>query len=352
MNALTWIGIGLCIIQAGTFSGLNLAYFSISKLRLEVEAAQGNKKAKLISRMRKDSNLLLSTILWANVAVNVLLTLLSNSILAGAIAFLFSTVVLTLLGEIIPQAFFSRHAMAAAYYLSPIVRIYRVLLYVVAKPTALLLNAILGRETVKYFKESGLREVIRMHMEHDASDIAEVEGIGALNFLALDDLSVLEEGEYIDPESVIELPFEGTKPIFPVVKYEVDDPLLQQLVRSKKKWAIVVDADENPLAVINTNSFVSEALFSAEKFSPYRHCHRPITVTDPKSRLGDVLLRLKVHPEHNEDDVVDEDIIVIWTPRTRKIITGSDILGRLLRGIASTGNVRFQKIVRKEIVSS
>jgi hypothetical protein len=344
MTLLTWIGIFLCLVQAGMFSGLNLAFFSISKLRLEVEASQGNRKAQLISKMRKDSNLLLATILWANVAVNVLLALLSNSVLAGVVAFLFSTVVLTLFGEIIPQAFFSRYAMSAAYYLTPVVKFYRVLLFIVAKPTALLLNALLGRERVRYFKESGLREVIRMHMEKDSSDIAEVEGTGALNFLALDDLSVLEEGEVIDPQSIIQLPFDKGIPRFPVVSRETDDDFLRQLASSGKKWAIVLDTEGSPGAVINTNSFISDALFSKQAFLPLKHCHRPIAITDRETRLGDLLMRLKVHPEHEEDDVIDQDIVVVWTSESRRIITGSDILGRLLRGIVSEEHSRFQKI--------
>ena len=72
------------------FSGLNLAFFGISKLQLEVEAEAGNTAAKKILVLRKNSNFLLTTILWGNVGVNVLLTLLSNSVLAGISAFIFS----------------------------------------------------------------------------------------------------------------------------------------------------------------------------------------------------------------------------------------------------------------------
>ena len=60
--------------------------------------------------LRANSNFTLATILWGNVATNVLLTLLSESVLAGVGAFVFSTVVITFLGEIIPQAYFSRNA--------------------------------------------------------------------------------------------------------------------------------------------------------------------------------------------------------------------------------------------------
>ena len=41
-NVALWIGIAFCIAQTGIFLGLNLALFSVSKLRLEIEAASGS----------------------------------------------------------------------------------------------------------------------------------------------------------------------------------------------------------------------------------------------------------------------------------------------------------------------
>jgi CBS domain containing-hemolysin-like protein len=61
-----WVGIAFCIIQSAIFSGLNLAIFSVSKLRLEVEAAGGNRDAISLLGLRKDSNLTLSAVLWGN----------------------------------------------------------------------------------------------------------------------------------------------------------------------------------------------------------------------------------------------------------------------------------------------
>src|SRR5210317_1071778 len=128
MNTLIWLGIGFCITQSAMFSGLNLAFFSISKLRLEIEAKKNNRHALKIAKLRADSNFLLTTILWGNVGINVLLTLLSNSVMAGALSFIFSTFVITFFGEIIPQAYFSRHAMRTASLLSPILRFYQLVL--------------------------------------------------------------------------------------------------------------------------------------------------------------------------------------------------------------------------------
>jgi hypothetical protein len=53
-----------------------------------------------------------------------------------------------------------------------------------------------------------------------------------------------------------------------------------------------------------------------------------------RTLLGLVLSRLQVSPQEPADDVIDDDLILIWGEQKR-VITGSDILGRLLRGIAT-----------------
>ena len=140
VNALVWLGILFCISQSAMFSGLNLALIGISRLRIEVEASAGNPAALKILKLRRDVNFLLTTVLWGNVGINVLLTLLSNSVMAGVTAFLFSTVLITFAGEIIPQAYFSRHAMRMGALLAPVLRFYQLLLYPVAKPSAMVLG--------------------------------------------------------------------------------------------------------------------------------------------------------------------------------------------------------------------
>ena len=70
------------------------------------------------------------------------------------------------------------------------------------------------------------------------------------------------------------------------------------------------------------------------RFDPEIHWHRPIIVTNMRTPLGSVIGRMKVKPEHPEDDVIDDDLILVWGEQKR-IITGADLLGRLLRGIVT-----------------
>jgi hypothetical protein len=332
---IRWLGILLCLSQSAMFSGMNLAAFSISRLRLEVQVAAGNRNAQKVLALRQDANFLLTTILWGNVGINVLLTLLSDSVMAGILAFFFSTIVITLAGEIAPQAYFSRHALKMAAYLAPVLKFYQIVLFPVAKPTALILDKWLGPEGIHYFRERDLREVIKMHMAAEEAEVDHVEGAGALNFLAIDDLRVIHEGEQVDPDSVIALPMsKNGLPVFPVHERSSKDPFLRQIERSEKKWVILTDLEGEPQMVLDSDGFLRHALFHQEVCNPYAHCHRPVIVHDPMTSLGEVLSHLKVESKKPGDDVIDKDIILIWG-KDRRVITGADILGRLMRGITA-----------------
>ena len=140
------------------FSGLNLAFFSVTRMRLESEAEQENAAAVRILRLRSDANFLLCTILWGNVGVNVLLALLSESVLAGVGGFVFSTVGITIFGEIGPQAYFSRHTLRMGSLFTPVIRFYQVLLFPVAKPSSLILDGWVGPEGPNFIREPRRRD--------------------------------------------------------------------------------------------------------------------------------------------------------------------------------------------------
>lgn len=328
-----WIGIAFCVSQSAMFSGLNLAFFSISKMRLNIEISHGDRAAAQVLAMREDSNYLLTTILWGNVGINVLLTLLSNSVMAGAAAFLFSTVIITLFGEITPQAYFSRNALKMAAALAPVLRFYQILLWPIAKPSAKLLDLWLGPESIQFFKEKDIEEMLRLHMRDDTTEITHIEGKGALNFLQMDDLTVAEEGEPLDPLSVIALEFEGNRPIFPAITPSSDDSFLHQVQRSHKPWVVLTDPKGVPRLVMDADGFLSEALFEFDTFDPCTHCHHPMIVTNLEVTLGSILPGLRLRSDDSSEEVIDKDIILVWGAE-RRIITGADILGRLLRDIA------------------
>lgn len=350
MMILTWIAVLLCLTQSAMFSGLNLAIFSLSKLELEINAKKGNRKAIKVLNFRKHSNFTLVTILWGNVAVNVLLALLADSLLAGIFAFLFSTIVITIFAEIIPQAYFSRNALKVAATLAPMLKFYQFLLFPIAKLTALVLDKWLGSEGIRFFSEKDLRRVIQLHMESTDSDISRIEGQGALNFLDIDDILLTDEGEPIASSSIIKMDFENEKPLFPTISPMPDDPFLRKLYQADRKWAVLVDSDREPQLIMNTSDFIAEVLMSGDSVvQPMGHCHKPIVIREGSQKLGEHLTRFNVSVGKTGIEVIDNDVILLWNNSPR-IISGTDILGRLFRGIgkrADLGKPETHKIIRQ-----
>jgi metal transporter CNNM len=328
-----WLGIVACVAQSAAFAGLNLAVFSLSQLRLQIQADGGDADASRVLELRKNSNQVLATVIWGNVSTNVLLTLLSDSVLAGLYAFFFSAIVITLLGEIIPQAYFSRNALKMTARFLPFLNVYLVVLFPLAKPTAMLLDGWLGKEGITYLQERDVRSLIARSAA-SGGDIGRLEATGAQNFLDLDDIPVTEEGEQIHPQSIISLPLANRRCVLPKFDRSPDDPFLRQVDASGKKWVIVTDLDGEPVFVLDSHHFLRDALLNQLEGDPTAYWHRPIIVREMQTRLGEVIGRMKVAPERPDDDVIDHDLILVWGTQ-RRIITGSDLLGRLLRDIAT-----------------
>ncbi len=51
---MIWLGIALCISQSALFSGLNIALFSVSRMRLEAAAKNGQRDAATVLQFRQN----------------------------------------------------------------------------------------------------------------------------------------------------------------------------------------------------------------------------------------------------------------------------------------------------------
>jgi len=236
-------------------------------------------------------------------------------------------------GEILPQAYFTRRALTVAAFLSPLIRVYQIILYPIAKATAWVLDHWLGEEAIEYFKEKDLEELIAMHMKAADSEIQKVEGRGAMNFLSMDDLPLSSEGEPLKSESILKIPFKKGYPVFPEVEKKEGKELIEKIDASRHKWVVLIDQRERPRMVLDADHFLRETMLRPNSNNPLEACHRPIIIREGKTSIGDVLPRFMALGKKRKDHGIDEDVVLLWSDE-RRIITGSDILERLLRGIA------------------
>ena len=106
------------VILSGTFAGLTLALFSLDLTTLERKAKLGDIRAKKVYPVRRKGNLLLCTLLLANVASYTSMAVFLGSIVNGVAAGIIATALIFLFGEILPQAIFPRYALMIGAKLS------------------------------------------------------------------------------------------------------------------------------------------------------------------------------------------------------------------------------------------
>jgi hypothetical protein len=167
-------------------------------------------------------------------------------------------------------------------------------------------------------------------MEEEGSSIDRLEAIGAINFLTLDDLPVVSEGALVDPASILQLDFDDGLPEFPRFGKLPEDPFLQRIAASGRRWVVLVDHSEQPRMVLDTDGFLWRVCLSGDA-DPHQYCHRPVVIDERDAPLGEAIIQLHLEPDPS-DHVLDKDIILVWGEE-RRLISGADILGRLFRGV-------------------
>lgn len=173
------------IVLSALFSGLTLGLLSLDAQTLKRRAQLNDAKALAIYPLRKKGNLLLTTLLLGNVIVNTTLSIFLGSMVSGIVAVVLATTLIFLLGEILPQAVISRHAMYFGSKTAPFVRVVLILLYPIARPIASALDRLLGDEMPMIYSKNEIMQIVSEHEDSEHSPIDEDEERivhGALRF--------------------------------------------------------------------------------------------------------------------------------------------------------------------------
>lgn len=229
---MDYLIVGLLVLMSACFSGLTLGFFSLNLTFLELKIRLGDQKAKKVYPVRKNGNLLLCTLLLGNVAVNSAMAIFLGNIATGLVAGIISTGLIVIFGEIIPQAIFSRHALAMGAHTVWLVRVFIFLLYPIAFPIAWMLDKVLGEELGTIWSKKEIGEFIKFHEESEESGIDEDEErilLGALSF------SDKTANMIATPQTVV----------FALEKNTPIDQQLLQTIKSKGFSRIPVYTDNN-----------------------------------------------------------------------------------------------------------
>jgi metal transporter CNNM len=210
-------------------SGLNIALMSLDISDLRRKAKLGDKNAKRVLPLRRNSHLSLAAILFTNIGAVSASSLVLEPHLEGLLAGVVSTLLVVVFGEVFPQAYFAKRALHATARLTPLLRLMIFLTYPVSKPLQLLLDKLFGHgESAKLHSREELGMVIGEHIGHHESELDddEVEIIrGALTLsekrirdimTPIEDVYLLEPNALVDGKKIDEIKAQGRSRI-PVI---------------------------------------------------------------------------------------------------------------------------------------
>jgi metal transporter CNNM len=181
------------ILASGLFSGLTIGLMGFSIDEIQRLSDLGNYHAKRILPLVKRSNLLLTTLLLGNTAVNSTIAIILGKVIGeGLIAGIMATGLILILGEITPAAVLSRHALVVGSRVSKLVHVLIFLFYPVAAPIAIILDKLLGQDLPELLTRRELHHIIETHHKANESDIDTLDRDLILGALSLQSITAKE----------------------------------------------------------------------------------------------------------------------------------------------------------------
>ncbi|PVU89199.1 hypothetical protein BB559_005198 [Furculomyces boomerangus] len=156
------------VIISGILAGLTIGLMSLDETNLQILAASGTesqkRNAKKIIPLRKNTHLLLVTLLLGNTVVNEALPVVLGSVFSGGFkAILASTALIVIFGEIIPQSICARYGLeVGAFFYWPLT-ILQIILYPLSYPISRILDKALGSDRKMLYRKAELKELVNLN---------------------------------------------------------------------------------------------------------------------------------------------------------------------------------------------
>jgi len=258
------------------FSGLNLGLMSLDVFSLKRKMELGDIDAMRVYPIRKKGNLLLATILFANIAVNSAIAIILESIAGGVIAGIIATGTIFILGDVLPQAFVSRFALRFSSITAPITKFFMFILYPICGPVAYALDKMLGNEIPTIYSKNEMMKFIAEHEDHPSAPIdADEERIihGAL--------------QYSD-KKVAEVMTSIAKIVFVNQDEHINQELLQKIKNSgKSRFPVIGDNTNKVDGILYAKDLVGITFDNSKKVKDLQR--EKVIVVEETDKLDNVL---------------------------------------------------------------
>ncbi|KAL0123296.1 hypothetical protein PUN28_005675 [Cardiocondyla obscurior] len=286
---LTILIILTCLSLSALFSGLNLGLMAIDRTELKILVNTGTEKEKKYARaiqpVRNHGNYLLCSILFSNVLVNSIFTILLDELTSGIVAVICSTLAIVIFGEISPQAICSRHGLCVGAKTIYLTKLTMAITFPLSYPISKLLDFILGEEIGNVYNRERLKELVKVTTEYNDLEKDEVNIIaGALELrkktvldvmTRIEDVYMLNYNAILDFETVSEIMKSGFSrvPVYEDVRTNIVTILYI-------KDLAFVDPDDNmPLKTLcqfyqNPCNFIFEDVTLDIMFKQFKEGHK------------------------------------------------------------------------------
>lgn len=204
------LSITFLVLFAAICSGLNISIMSLDPADLRRKSKLGSKQAKRVLPLRQNSHLTLAAILLTNVAAASATALVLESKFNGLIAGAAATFLLVIFGEIMPQALFTRRALAFCSFLTPLMRFMIIATYPISKPLQLVLDKLFGHAEHQLHSRHELGIMISEHLGRQESELDEdeveiIRGALQLSEKRVREIMVpIEQVFWLTPDTVID----------------------------------------------------------------------------------------------------------------------------------------------------
>ena len=295
------------LVLSGSFSGLNIGLMMARPDDLRRKARQGDVIATRVYRYRKDGYYLIFCILLGNVGVNTAMSILLGNMTNGVIGGLIATLLITMFGEILPQAIFTQRGYRFVRHFFWLLDVIYVLFWPLAHPMSKLLNRWVGKEAPQLYSHQELEQIIHEHAERSDSPVDYDESriaAGALQF------SKKTAGDLVTPMSEV----------FTVnLDDELDATLLAQIKHAGHS-RIPVQSDGTFVGLLYVKDLVGQEL----PLPVSQVYHDKIHDIDARSHLDTVLSRFIQTRSH---------LFVVVDPEDQQmgIITLEDVIEEILK---------------------
>ena len=281
------------LVLSGSFSGLNIGLMMARPDDLKRKARHGDVIAARVYRYRKDGYYLIFCILLGNVGVNTAMSILLGNMTNGVVGGLIATLLITMFGEILPQAIFTQCGYQITRYFFWLLDVIYVLFWPLARPMSKLLNRWVGKEAPQLYSHQELEQIIHEHAERSDSPVDYDESriaAGALQFskktagdlvTPMNEVFTVELDDELDATLLAQIKHAGHSRIpvrdderrelpLPVSQlyrdkiHDIDarsrlDTVLSRFIQTRNHLFVVMD-DETELGIITLEDVIEEIL--------------------------------------------------------------------------------------------